>query len=383
MSAICRFYVKSIAPEFALYGSPLNFDPDKSPYPISYPKGYAKELANSIGLYHTLGMPEDTWALNEERIDEKTFLEQCELIYEEREKMLWYELRRWQGGVLTIVFDTVDRIQHMFWRYIDSQHPLYDPAQTAQYGGVIEEWYRKVDAMLGRVLDTIDEKTILVVLSDHGFSSFRRAVHLNSWLRDEGFLHLKSGKLEGRQFGQDVDWERTQAYAIGIGGIYLNLKGREPQGIVAAEEAQQIKAKISERLLTLTDSKDGTQVVRRVLPREDVYSGPETDQAPDLFVGFAEGYRASWQTALGGAPRVLVEDNTKKWSGDHIVDPELVPGILLINRPMEIANPMLEDIAPTILQMAGVQAQEDMDGASFWPEGTTSIATATLPAAGK
>jgi len=377
LSAICRFYLKSVTPAFALYGSPLNFDPEHSPYAISYPKGYARELAHAIGLYHTLGMPEDTWALNEERIDEETFLQQSQQIHAEREAMLWYELGRWREGILVTVFDTVDRVQHMFWRFIDPQHPLYDATQAAQYGNVIEDWYRQMDTMLGRVLQTIDQDTILVVLSDHGFSSFRRAVHLNTWLKAQGLLRLKGGKREGREFAQDVDWEHTQAYALGIGGIYLNRVGREPRGVVTPEQAASVLQTISDKLLTLTDPQSGEAVVRSVLPRETVYTGPQTEEAPDLFVGFAAGYRASWQTALGGTPEALIEDNTKKWSGDHIVDPELVPGILLMNRQLDIVQPRLEDIAPTILRMVGVTVPPTLDGTSLWQEGASWTTTTT------
>ena len=377
LSVICRFYLKSVTPEFAMYGSPLNFDPEHSPYPISHPKGYARELAHAIGLYHTLGMPEDTWALNEERIDEGTFLQQSQHIHAEREAMLWYELGRWRDGVLVMVFDTVDRVQHMFWRFIDPQHPLYDATQAAQYGGVIEDWYRQIDTMLGRVLQTIDQDTILVVLSDHGFSSFRRAVHLNSWLKAQGLLRLKTGKKEGREFAQDVDWDHTQAYALGIGGIYLNRVGREPRGLVTPEQAPAVLQRISDMLLTLMDPQTGQAVVRRALLREEVYTGPQTEQAPDLFVGFAAGYRASWQTALGGTPEALIEDNTKKWSGDHIVDPELVPGILLINRRLDIVHPRMEDIAPTILRMVGVTVPQTLDGMSLWQDGVARVTTTT------
>ncbi|NOT56939.1 MAG: phosphodiesterase [Deltaproteobacteria bacterium] len=367
MSAVGRFYLTSITPELELYGSPLNFDPENPPYPISYPERYAKDLARDIGTYHTQGMPEDTWALNEGRLDDDAFLQQCQHIHQEREAMLWHELARYTSGVFVTVFDTVDRIQHMFWRAIDPTHPLYTPEVAQRYGQVIEQWYQRMDGIVGQVLDKIDRDTTLIVLSDHGFASFRRAVHLNSWLREQGLLTLQENRSEGRGYGQDIDWSRTQAYALGIGGMYLNLRGREPQGIVEpGAAAQNLLHDLSARLLTFQDDKTGQPVIRRVLDREAIYHGAEAAHAPDLFLGFHDGYRASWQTAVGGVPRVLIEDNTKKWSGDHIVDPDLVPGVLLVNRPLSLDNPALEDIAPTILKQLGTHIPTDMDGHSLW-----------------
>lgn len=367
MSAVGRFYLTSVAPELGLYGSPLNFDPENPPYPISYPDRYAKDLARTIGIYHTQGMPEDTWALNEGRLDDDAFLQQCEHIHHEREAMLWHELERYRGGVFVTVFDTVDRIQHMFWRAIDPTHPLYTPELGQRYGHVIEQWYQRMDGIVGQVLDKIDPDTTLIVLSDHGFASFRRAVHLNSWLREQGLLTLQDHRDEGRGFGQDIDWSRTQAYALGIGGMYLNLRGREPQGIVEpGDAARTLLRDLSTRLLTFQDDKTGQPVIRRVLDREAIYHGAEAAHAPDVFLGFQDGYRASWQTAVGGVPRALIEDNTKKWSGDHIVDPDLVPGVLLVNRPLSLENPSLEDIAPTILKQLGAHIPTDMDGHALW-----------------
>lgn len=367
MSAVGRFYLTSVAPELGLYGSPLNFDPENPPYPISYPERYSRDLARAIGTYHTQGMPEDTWALNEGRLDDDAFLQQCEQIHHEREAMLWHELERYHGGVFVTVFDTVDRIQHMFWRAIDTTHPLYTPELGQRYGQIIEQWYQRMDSIVGQVLDKIDRDTTLIVLSDHGFASFRRAVHLNSWLREQGLLTLQDNRSEGRGYGQDIDWSRTQAYALGIGGIYLNQRGREPQGIVEpGEAAQRLLRDLSTRLLAFQDEKTGQPVIRRVLDRNTIYHGVEAEHAPDVFLGFHDGYRASWQTAVGGVPRALIEDNTKKWSGDHIVDPDLVPGVLLVNRPLSLRNPSLEDIAPTILKQLGTQIPPDMDGHTLW-----------------
>ncbi len=214
----------------------------------------------------------------------------------------------------------------------------------------------------------LDPETILIVLSDHGFANFRRTVHLNTWLKSQGLLQLKAGYTSGRLFGQDVDWERTQAYALGIGGIYLNCQGREPCGIVTLEDAKPLLDAIQQQLLTLVDPQSGTPVVRRVLRSDAVYTVAQTSQAPDLFVGFADGYRASWETAAGGTPETITEDKRQKWSGDHLVDPGLVPGILLLNQRLSLHAPTLQDLAPTILHMVGVATPSTWDGTSFWSE---------------
>jgi predicted AlkP superfamily phosphohydrolase/phosphomutase len=366
LTVIGRFYLQSVSPTFALYGSPLQYDPLQPPVPISHPPEYAHDLAQAIGLYSTLGMPEDTSALNNGWLDDAAFLQHCQAIHAERQAMLWHAMEHWQDGLLVLVFDTLDRIQHMFWRFIDPQHPLY--AADSPYANVIETWYRDFDTLLGKVQQRLEPETILIVLSDHGFANFRRVVHLNAWLKSQGLLRLKEGCTSGRMFGQDVDWEHTQAYALGIGGIYLNRQGREPRGIVPPEAAGPLLHAMQTNLLTLTDPQTGAPVVRRVLRSEEVYTGSQTTQAPDLFVGFADGYRASWETAAGGTPEVLIEDNRRKWSGDHIVDPDLVPGILLMNRRMPLHAPTLQDMAPTILHMVGVATPPTWDGTSFWPE---------------
>jgi predicted AlkP superfamily phosphohydrolase/phosphomutase len=210
----------------------------------------------------------------------------------------------------------------------------------------------------------------VVVLSDHGFTSFQRGVHLNTWLHDHGFLALAPGVRPGDDAGdllRHVDWGRTQAYALGLGSVYLNVRGREAQGIVAAADAGRVGREIAAGLTGLRDEARGRVAVRGVSAREDVYRGPYAGEAPDLVVRFAPGYRVSWATALGGVPSGHVEDNVKRWGGDHIVDPTLVPGVLFMNRPFDGADAGLVDLAPTILAALGVPKGGAMEGASLLP----------------
>jgi predicted AlkP superfamily phosphohydrolase/phosphomutase len=217
---------------------------------------------------------------------------------------------------------------------------------------VIREHYRTCDALVGRVLDAVGSDAFVIVCSDHGFGSFQRGVHLNGWLRANGFLTLKPG-ANGEEFFKEVDWGQTRAYALGLGGIYLNRRGREASGILDDTEATEAARDIARGLTGLMDPDRGARAVERVVAREEIYSGPFTNQAPDLLVCTSNGYRASWTTALGGAPEAIFEDNTRRWGGDHIMDPALVPGVLFSNRAITTATPSLVDLAPSILSTFG------------------------------
>jgi predicted AlkP superfamily phosphohydrolase/phosphomutase len=360
VNGIVKFYLKRLHPDFQLYASPINFDPEDPPFPVSYPDGYAKNLVKEIGLYYTQGMPYDTWALTEGALDEKSFLEQADEVFGEYKNILAHELKEFKNGLFFFYFETADAVQHMFWRYTDPRSPLYE--KNSPYQDAIFEYYRKMDALIGDVLQYVDKDTVLIVLSDHGFTDFRRAVNLNRWLADNGFLFLKGGGKEGKEFFKDVDWSRSKAYSLGFGGIYLNKKGREGSGIVSADEAEGVKKEIIAGLKGLRDPIASDMVIKEVYDGNAIYSGPYVKDAPDLFVGFNTGYRASWQTALGGTPARLIEDNAKKWSGDHLQDPSLVPGVIFINRNKELKNPSVLDIAPTILALFGIDRLPGMSG---------------------
>jgi len=367
-----RFYLVQCEPELALYASPVNFDPDTPLFPISSPPEYSGELRNRIGLFYTTGMVEDTTGLNNERISEEAFLAQCEIAWRDRESMMLAELESFEEGLFYCLFDTPDRIQHMFWRFREPDHPANrGAAAQADFSQVIDDCYRKCDAVVGKVMELIDQDTLLIALSDHGFNSFRRGVHLNTWLYDNGFLVLRDGIRPGTDAGdllRQVDWQKTQAFALGLSGIYLNIRGREEQGIVAPEEADTVKASLAKALGGLTDpGQQGAVSIRRVLPREEVYRGPFVVEAPDLLVDFAPGYRISWSSSMGGIAEGQFEDNIRKWSGDHIIDPEQVPGVLFMNRPFLLRQARLLDLAPTILAALGLPKSPAMEGESLLP----------------
>ena len=353
VKGIMQFYLVEIVPEFKLYASPVNFDPSDLFFPISYPGKYAKELAEKIGPFYTQGMPMDTWAVNEGRLSEKPFLEQANEVLREKKAMLDLELNRFQKGILFAYFEFPDTIQHMFWRYIDPKHPLYEK-DSAEYKELIKRSYQAMDEILGETMKKINEGDLLIVLSDHGFNTFRRAVHLNSWLRENGYLFLKNHKADsGTELLQDIDWSKTKAYAIGFGAIYINQKSRESYGIVnPGKETELLKKELARKLEAWKDSKYNQRIINKVYFGEEIFHGAYSDKAPDLYVGFNLGYRASWQTAIGGVLKTTIEDNKKKWSGDHLFDPKLIPGVIFANRKLP-DNPSIYDLTPTILKTIG------------------------------
>lgn len=357
-----RFHLVQLEPVFELYASPVNFDADAPLFPISSPPEYAGELAQEVGTFYTTGMVEDHTGFNNGRLDEFAYLEQCQGVLRERERMMLRELDRMEEGLFFCLFDTPDRVQHMFWR--DHQSRSGD----TEMARIIEDQYRACDAAVGKALDYADDETLFIALSDHGMNSFERGVHLNTWLHDQGLLAYHSGIEPGADAGDffhGVDWSRTKAYALGLGGIYLNLKGREEKGIVEASEAQSLKSAIADGLTNLTDLALGKAAISSVATREQIYSGAYAHESPDLLVNFAEGYRVSWGTALGGAPEGYFEDNVKRWCGDHIIDPCLVPGVLFMNREFNGEKARLLDMAPTILEALGVPKGPAMEGDSL------------------
>lgn len=366
VKGVVRFYLRQIQPAFEFYASPINFDPEAPLFPISSPAEYAGEIQARLGTFYTSGMAEDHDGLIYGRFDEAAYWDQCALVMRERENMMFYELRRFSEGLFFCLFDTPDRLQHMFWRFREQDHPANRDNFSSDMGRAIEEHYRTLDAIVGEAMEYVDDQTLFIVLSDHGMNSFQRGLNLNTWLYHNGFLTLKNGAKPGEEengdFFRNVDWGRTKAYALGLAGIFLNLKGREATGIVDSDDAQTVKADIIKGLTGLRDPKTGKVAVRSVSTRDQVYTGPYALESPDLVVNFSEGYRVSWGTPLGGVPQGLFEDNVKRWGADHVVDPNLVPGVLFMNHPFDEEKPSLVDMAPTILSALSVPKGPAMEG---------------------
>jgi len=364
ISGICKFLLLGTAPEFELYVTPINIDPEKPAMPIAYPTIYSTYLAKRQGLFATLGLAEDSWALNEKVLVDDGFIQQCIQTDQEREQMFFDALDKVRRGLCVCVFDGTDRIQHTFWRDIDQQHPSHQERDKEQQRNAIEELYRRMDVLVGKTLAMCKSKdTVLMIISDHGFNTFRHGVDLNRWLEENGYLKVKAGSRDEKYLAA-IDWSQTRAFAVGLSGIFLNLKGRESQGIVDSEaEADQLRDEIAVKLTKLTDpDKGGQSVVKQVYNALKVYRGPYKNEAPDLLVGYNRGYRASWETAIGQVTDKIFHENTKAWSGDHCIDPSLVPGVLFCNRTITEEHPRLMDIGPTVLDMFGVEVPKYMDG---------------------
>jgi predicted AlkP superfamily phosphohydrolase/phosphomutase len=369
---VCKFLLLRTEPEFDLYATPVNIDPEKPAMPVGYPAVYPVYLAKRQGSYATLGLAEDTWGLNEHVLNDDHFLQQCVDFDREREAMFFDGLDKVPQGVCVCVFDGTDRMQHMFWRYLDEQHPARPAEVPAAYRTVIEDLYRRMDDLVGRTMARCKDKdTLLMVISDHGFNTFRRGIDLNRWLEENGYLHVADDR-RNEQYLAGVDWSRTKAFALGLTGIFLNIRDKYSKGIVPpGEEADRLREEIAQRLGALVDPQTGTKAVKRAYQAPRAYRGPYKDQAPDVIVGYERGYRVSWEAAVGKTTREIFHDNVKAWSGDHCVDPSVVPGVLFCNRAVATENPRLLDIGPTVLDLFGVAVPEYMDG-KVWVVGDSS-----------
>lgn len=366
ITGIVRFYVQTWDDrDFELYATPIHIDPDRPAMPISHPFVYSIYLAKLLGPFATLGLAEDTWALNERVIDEDAFLKQAWLFFEERKKQLWDALDKTKKGFVTVVFDTSDRISHMFWRTLEPDHPANRGKELALYKRVIPDMYHRMDALVGEVRAKLgDERdTALLVISDHGFTTFRRGVNLNAWLRDNGYLFLKDGAETSGDWFEKVDWSRTKAFTLGLTGLFVNRVGRERDGNVKpGAELVALCRELKRKLEALRDPAGGAPVIREVFLTREIHSGPYADSAPELLIGYHKGFRHSWDCATGAVTKEVFSDNTRSWSGDHCVDPRLVPGVLWCNRRIDAASPALVDIAPTILDLFGVPIPGYMQG---------------------
>lgn len=352
ITGVARVFAKSLGVTPTIYVSPINLDPLAPAQPISSPETFSVEIAEDVGRYYTQGMPEDTKALVGGVLSDEDFLAQEHLVFEERHAMLRRELARFDRGLLFFYFSSVDLVSHMFWR---TTEPDASPEEKA-LADTIPDLYAKMDGVIGEVLDKAGDDTAVIVMSDHGFGPYHTKVHLNTWLARKGFLTLAPPEEREKTVLGHIDWSRTRAYALGLNQVFLNLEGREPEGIVSEADAPWILESLARELESLTDPKSGERVVTRTFrPEQRTF----TERAPDLIVGYARGYRSSDESALGEVGRQILEVNTDKWSGDHCVDPQHVPGVLLSNRKITPGTWSLTDVAPTVQRYFGVLDDED------------------------
>lgn len=367
MTGAVRFYLKSVSPEFEVYVTPIQIDPSNQAMPISEPASFAEDLAEATGRFYTQEMPEDTKAVTHDVLDLDEFLDQTRLAREETIRQYRYLLDTWEGGFLFSYFGSIDQTSHVMWGLTrDTEHPAYVPELHDQYRDLIPGLYEQFDALIGETMEKIDDDTQLVVMSDHGFASWRRAFHLNAWLVDHGYMTLESRvRRPVKEFFTGVDWRRTQAYSIGISAVYLNLRGREPQGQVAPADRMALLEQMERELLATIDPETGLPAVTKVYIRErDFHDRGHIEIGPDIVVGFAKGTRGSGNNALGGIAENFVSANVDDWSGDHIMDHRTVPGVLLSNRPFRREATSLQNLAAALLAQFGLEG---------FPDGSTPV----------
>ncbi len=353
VTGMCRLFLRKVRPWFGLFVSPVHVDPLDPELPISEPDDLCCDLAERIGRYHTKGMPEETGALGAHVLSDAEFLSQVDLVLAEADRLLDAALSDFRGGLLFHYVSSSDLVSHVFWRAIDPGHPA-GPADLPAGADPIADVYRRLDRTLARVVERAGPDATVVVLSDHGFAPYRRSFDVNAWLEAEGWLVLRPGAprdLSG------VDWSRTRAYAAGFSGLYVNRAGREGRGIVSPGEFREVRDEIARRLEALIDPATGGRVFHRVDRGEDAFSGDRAAEGPDLVLGYSRGWRTSNGSALGRVGSEVLFDNREAWSGDHLMAAELVPGVLVTNRPLRAdRRPSIIDLAPTILAEFGLPA---------------------------
>lgn len=354
--AIVRFYAKEVRPGFVVYASPVNISPASPAQPISTPDAFATDLGDILGPFYTQGMPEETNALKDGLFSDDDYSKQVALVQADTRDMLDVALARFESGDMTFVYvSDVDLQCHMLWRHGDPKHagsaphPAFEAVSAEKHRLDIERYYVAVDHHVQRIVAEMPEDSTLVVMSDHGFQPYTREVHLNTWLRDNGWLTLKDGKTTGQIAAGEVDWSKTRAYGIGFNAVYLNLQGREAEGTVQAAEADKVMAELSAQLLAMTDPSNAKRPILRVARSKDIYAETRRSEAPDLVIGYDVGYGASDQSTLGEIVELWIEDNTSRWSGNHLMAPEVVPGVLLTNRPVKASGYDLLDVTSTVL----------------------------------
>jgi predicted AlkP superfamily phosphohydrolase/phosphomutase len=328
-----RVFAKQFHPRFQIYVSAVNIDPDSPALPVAQPASWGRAIVGDVGPYYTMGTPEDTSALRQGVFSLPEFLAQTHLVFEDERKLLRYSLDHFDRGLLFFYFSAIDQNSHMLWGKHDDE---------------LVKIYHAVDAAVEEVMQRLAGAE-LIVMSDHGFSTFDRAVHLNAWLRNRGFLALKTAAGDDTGLSS-IDWSSSEAYAVGLNGLYLNLKGRERDGTVqSGQQSTALVANLREQLLAFRDPANGRQIIEAVYKTNPAPQNASV--APDLIVGYAPGYRASWQTGLGGTPAPELEDNNDAWIADHCINPVAVPGVLFTSRNVSGAPARLEDVTSTVLRL--------------------------------
>ena len=359
---ICRFYLQEVAPNFRLYATPINADPSEAAIQITEPPQFSKEISGELGLFYTTGFQEDHKALSNKVFTDAEYATQAGVVLQERLNLLKYALRHDNDGLLFFYFSSTDLQSHMFWWDSDEKHPTRSPENAKKYFDHLQGVYSRLDSVVGNILNRYGDQATIIVMSDHGFANFSRQFNLNTWLRQNGYIE----PADSTSVLSDVDWYRTKAYGLGINGLYINLRGRERDGIITpGQEREKIIAELIRKLEAVTDA-NGRRVIHKVHRTDKCYTGGATNLAPDLIVGYRRGYRASWATCLGDMTQEVLLDNDSAWSADHCADVSEVPGVVFSNKPIRAKTPALIDMAPTVLTEFGLEVPSAMEGKNIF-----------------
>ncbi len=360
---ICRFYLQEAAPNCQLYVSPVNIDPRDPAVPMSEPSSFLPEVAGKLGPFYTTGFQEDYSARKNGIFNDDEFIRQADKVLEERLALFEYAVQNYDDGLLFFYFSSSDLQSHILWWDSDEEHPIREAAEARAANQHVHRLYQRLDRVIGeRIIEPYGKLATIIVMSDHGFANFGKQFNLNSWLRANGYL--SPPECESLRTG--IDWSQTAAYGLGLNGLYLNMKGRERNGIIEpGEQREGLLRQLIAGLEAVVDE-DGQRVIRGVYRSDKEYVGPATALAPDLIIGYARGYRASWDTAEGNLTEEVVLANDSAWSADHCADALEVPGILFSNRTIRGQSPSLVDVAPSILSEFGIATPSAMAGKSFF-----------------
>jgi len=346
--------------------TPINIDPEDQPAPVTYPASYGADLARAIGPYWTKGLPADTKAFDYGVFSAEDYVKEAELILEERMRIFDYEWSRFHSGFFFFYVSNTDQDAHMLWRNMDKTHPLHKTSDL-RFAGYLQHLYERMDQLLGQVLPAADDDTLVLICSDHGFAQFGHQFHLNTWLREQGYLSLKPGaERKEKTTHLDIDWSQTVAYGMGFNGLYFNLQGREAQGKVRSDQVAALAARLTRELEAIVDPETGKRPVAKVYLRDEMYFGEATPQMPELLVGCTPGYRNSSASVLGETGRVVIDLNPWAWSGDHSMARDLVPGTLMSSVRVNEPNPNILDLPVSILRFFGIEKPPQMVGRAIF-----------------
>lgn len=370
---LCRFKLVSLGQHVELYRTAVQCTPDMPLFPLSEPPGFGAWLQDRVGPFATIGMPADLDGVRRGVVDYDTFLEDAYFNWERQVEMA---LRLSSGENWDLLFThlfTLDNVQHLFWHAQDGQHPAYTAEAAQRYGSEIEKAYQWIDAQVGRLVDAAGPDTTVLLVSDHGGLPIYRLVYLNAWLRAQGYLQPRETDEPGRAL--KFDWDRTRAAMFGTGGIWLNVQGRDPRGVVdpgAAYEA--LRHEIAHKLLAWCDPTDGRPVVKQVFWGENVFGEGARQHGPDLITAFHPGYGLGRGEGLGRvmSSTPLIVDNHTPWTGGHEGPylPSDAAGLGVFCGPAFAAGSLTDgagllDIAPTVLDVLGVDGGASMPGRSL------------------